>query len=280
VSKQEHTDSEQNITDQIAREIFGYDEASLLAEFEAAEQEAREIQNKGSMGAENGLEDLKSRLRMLDIQPIYQADYEEEEKVADEPDPPKRKPARLKRMSKVIVIAAVMGVVVFGSVMVSVGKLSLRYWGREIDESQARVVWNNVDKAVSDLALEDAYNKIGESLDIKIIHLGYIPDGMEYQGVVVERGYANIKFLYNDKIVTMVQMKESVENSVSFQVDRNIYDTVENGWIDHEIVLSRNQLENGQVEYQADIVTKGALYSLQGIMTEEEFQKIIQNLWY
>jgi len=284
VSKQEEWESELNRIEKIAKETFGYDDDSLLAEFEAAEQEARELQNKGSFGAEKGLRELTEKIQRLDIQPIYQADYEAEREPGDDtekiPDTAGKRPFRWKRISRVLVIAAVMGALGLGSMMVSVGKLSLKYWGRETGIAQPRVVWNNVDNAVDGMALEEAYQEIESRLGIHALQLGYFPKGMEYQGIKFANGYAVMEFVYQGRVITFVQMKPSTENSWSPVDDRIVYDTLENEWLGVDINLSLNELENNQIEYQGDLVAKDTIYSLQGIMDEETFHEMLEGLSY
>ena len=286
MSKQEQKESEQNRIEAIARETFGYDEDSLLAEFESAEQEARDLQNKGSLRAENGLRELTEKIRVLDLQPIYQAGYEAETAAEDEaetekiPEPAGKKTVRLKRISRVAVIAAVMGVLVFGSMMVSVGKLSLKYWDRENGLGQSRVVWSNIDGSVGGLVLEEAYQEIEERLGIRALQLGYFPEGMEYQGLKYGNGYAVLEFMYQGKVITFIQMKPSTEHSWYPIGDRITYDTLNNEWLGSEITLSLNKLENNEIEYQGDLVVKDTMYSLQGIMDEELFREMLDGLSY
>ena len=70
-------------------------------------------------------------------------------------------------------------------------------------------------------------------------------------------------------------------NTISYVIsDRKNYHEVRNDWINKDLMVEENRLENGIVEYSVVIDNDEAVYYLAGVMEKEEFDRISENLVY
>ena len=51
-------------------------------------------------------------------------------------------------------------------------------------------------------------------------------------------------------------------------------------WLNTDIYLNKNDLDNDKIEFSAEVKTKVAYYYLSGIMEEEEFNRIIEKMYF
>ncbi len=195
------------------------------------------------------------------------------------PSPPRR--FRRRKWSRVVVAAAVVGVICVGGTVCVVGRNGFKYGefsGSRVDEA---IVWSNTDAVVKEISnLEKAYAEIGEILEVPVLELKYLPKGMIFQEAEIRGKKAVIKFRYGDQIIRLVEIggyQQSLDTHVS---DREIYDTVYNRKLGENIILTKNKLENESVEFSASIESDIAYYYFSGILPEEEFCEIVEKFLF
>ena len=107
------------------------------------------------------------------------------------PDPvPAVKPRRC-RINKIFAIGVAAAVLTVGGCFVAMGTKSYFYRdGRMVKQG---IVYNNDSKVITARDEEEAYEKISEELGVKILKLGYMPDGMYFENLVLEKGYGDRK---------------------------------------------------------------------------------------
>lgn len=186
---------------------------------------------------------------------------------------------RVIRFPKKKVLLAVALVAVFAGALgfSAVGRKS--YFFRDVVEYGNVVSFNN-DKRNSNMSnIEDAYKEIEEAIDIGVLKLGYLPDGMEYYGLTMVTDGVVLNFVYDGNDIFFGQRLRGVEATLGIGSDRsNLRDFIYNEWIDKEIEYSKNVLQNGQKELEAGFALNDGLYYIFGIIDENEFIKIVENL--
>lgn len=278
MNKKDKHENDDNRIDKIAKQIFSYDEESLLKDFESAEQEANTSmggnQTEGWQEAEPALAALMARIHERSLQPIYQEDYDkrQEEKKSG------RKVVRLKAMWKPMAVAAVMIVITMATAIISQGKRGYWFWERQISEK--RTILNNMEEVLIDDPLYDVYKNIEGSLDMRVITPQYLPKGIKYIRDSLNKNTSIIEFEYEGKLVYLMQVKSNTPLSSSYEKDVNRHGIIYNSLIDEDILLGKKKLENGEIEYYGDLTTKDVQYRFCGKMDEEIFIEILQNFNY
>lgn len=276
-----------NCIEETARELFGYDDASLNAEMNeaerawAAEKAANpEAAAKAQRDADEGFDKLMANIRKTGIQPVSEAEYEEEEKKNNLEHRQTMQPR--KRKKKFILLVAAVLVMGFGTTMVVVAHREYKYSSYPLEAKRNRFVKQNaVMKEVSG-KLEEAYKEIEEKLNIKVLTLAHIPAGMEFEKMVIDDDCAVIQFLYEGKRIYLreKQYSESKEVIEVITSDRKSCEPVYNAWLDETILVEENKLETGLIEYSATIDQDDTLYYLSGVMEKDEFVKMVEGVCY
>ena len=194
--------------------------------------------------------------------------------------PPPRRP-NWKKFARAAAIAIVVGVVGVNGVVSTVGRSGYKDGeGRSGVGDNVRA-WNNVPASVEDVGqIEKAYDEMQNELDIPILKLKYIPANMVFDNLTLENSRAIVKFNYNGYIVRLVEIEGSLESYNTHVSDREEYDKKFNRLLGTEVILSKNNLDNGLTEYSAEIETDIAYYYLSGIMDEDEFDRIVEQMHF
>ena len=110
------------------------------------------------------------------------------------PDPvPAVKPRR-RRINKIFAVGVAAAVLTVGGCFVAMGTKSYFYRdGRRVSNG---VVYNNDSKVITVRDEEEAYEKISEELGVKTLKLGYMPEEMYFEDVMLEKGYGKIQYQY------------------------------------------------------------------------------------
>ena len=190
------------------------------------------------------------------------------------PSPPRR--FRRRKWSRVVVAAAVVGVICVGGTVCVVGRNGFKYGEVSGSDGNKGVVWNNVDIPVEDVKdAEGAYKKIADELGIPVLRLNYTPTNMLFQGLTFESQRAVIKWKYNGYVIRLTELT-NVEQVTNVHIsDRVPYEIEYNRLLDENVILSKNSLDDGKTEFSAEITTKAAYYLFSGVMEETEFRKIV-----
>lgn len=276
-----------NCIEETARELFGYDDASLNAEMNeaerawAAEKAANpEAAAKAQRDADEGFDKLMANIRKKGIQPVSEAEYEEEEKKNNLEHRQSIRPR--KRKKKFILLVAAVLVMGFGTTMVVVAHREYKYSSYPLEAKRNRFVKQNAVLKEESGRLEEAYNDISENLNIKVVTLAHIPEGMKFEKMVIDENCAIIEFLYEGKSVYLreKQYAQSKEVAEIITSDRKACTEVYNAWLEKVILVEENKLETGLIEYSATIDQDESLYYLSGVMQKEEFIKMVEGVRY
>jgi len=152
------------------------------------------------------------------------------------------------------------------------------YFFREIG-AQKGIIFIN-DKNITNIGgLNEAYKEIEDKLEIEVLRLGYKPEKMVLEELEITESKAVLVFNYEGKMVYFIQEQRTESTSVGRNSDRikteyKIY----NKWIEKDIYLEEEILENGSSGYGVSINIDNARYKLIGQMPKDEFVKIIEKM--
>lgn len=247
-----------NYIEQKLQGAFGYSDDQLLAEFEQAEAQPEDPD----------LLPPKDEWRKL----LERVDDAEKKKLEE------HKVLRLKRIAKPLILVAVLGAILVGTGIGASGKRGFEYWTRELSGSGNRVIWNNNEDNLVITEVEEAYQKVKDTLGMKVLQLGYMPKGMKFKKLNILSGQAGLQFSYEGEYLHLLETIYDVENSINTVSDNDEGIVVYNKWLEQEIEIEKNELEDKKVEFSAKIKIDKAYYYLTGIIKEEEFIKMVKEL--
>lgn len=254
---------EDKLIQQKLQEAFGYTDEQLAAQLDQA---AAEYAAHPELNLTPPKGEFEKILAMA-------AQDETQDKKEDS-----HKVIRLRKVMKPMILVAAVGAILLGTGMMASGRRYYQFWVRE--DGKGQIIFNNVEVLNAVDSLEQAYETIEEQTSLRAARMYYVPEKMEYKEVTVNRGTACINLLYNDKQVYFYQVSKENANSTGYNSDREPYKTVYNRYLNKDIVIYKNELDNENTEFGAYYVDGNAFYYLEGTIEEEVFDKIVKNLSY
>ena len=85
-------------------------------------------------------------------------------------------------------------------------------------------------------------------------------------------------FEYQGKKIHLIESSRFNENSDALSSDRNEYIEVENEWLDRNLQIEKNINAQNQSEYSLTFEQDKNFYYLEGMLTEEEFKRVVRDL--
>lgn len=254
---------EDKLIQQKLQEAFGYTDEQLAAQLDQA---AAEYAAHPELNLTPPKGEFEKILAMA-------AQDETQDKKEDS-----HKVIRLRKVMKPMILVAAVGAILLGTGMMASGRRYYKYWVRE--DGKGQIIFNNVD-ALSEMdSLEQAYKQIEDQMGIAIPQLFYIPEELDFEKVVVERGMARLDFSCKDGYLYYEQISKEKANSTGYNSDREPYKTIYNRFLNADIKIYKNVIENNQIEFSAQYINGNTFYYLVGTMEEEMFDKIIKNMSY
>lgn len=186
---------------------------------------------------------------------------------------------RNKRRRRVVILAAAVAVMVIGGGIVATATTRREYKVVILNGEKTRIIQHNTIVTVKNGNLEKAYERIKDELDIPVVGLGYMPSGMYLCKDVISKRNAVLEFEYNEKKVYLKESKYPLEDASDMIVsDRTACQEVVNGWLNKNLVIDRNELEDGMIEYSTGFYDNEVYYYLSGIIDKNIFVEIAENL--
>lgn len=194
---------------------------------------------------------------------------------SDQPEHPKVIKPRFgwKRLAAIGLIACL---VAGSGCMVAMGTKSYFYRERVRDENN--IVYNNDSNKIAVNGEDEAYQVIEKELNIKSFKLGYIPADMNFNSLYIDNGRADIEFIHDNKYFYFCQSKTSREASSVYGSDYQAEFTVYNKWINEDINIESEVLEDGSLRYRGSFIAQGVYCRVIGIMSKEEFINIVERI--
>lgn len=201
----------------------------------------------------------------------------------------RRKMAQRRRdkVIKVAGIAAMISLCLFGVSMTSSANREYLMSMFNItvkDKLQVQLDDVNVNHVIGAVSDEDAWEKIEESLGIKMMKFNYKPDGMKFLSVNIDELTKNavLQYQYTGETIVNIFVYKNRKNASSTQV----FD----GKVNDSFVLESNDGDainvtelmnpNDEISYAAYLNKKDCYYSITAIMDKENFTKILKNIYF
>ena len=202
-----------------------------------------------------------------------------ESTVAEEQADKKR--VLFKKKKKVLLLVAAVAVLGAGTTLVAQGKreYGLEQYPKE-GEKHFIINHNSTYKILNDGKLNDAYEEIEKKLGIEVMILNDIPTEMKFMNLLIDDKHAVLEFTYKGNIIYFKEVKSLEDNEISGIIasDRKESEQVYNDWLDKDISVEKNLLENGIIEYSARFKMEDSFYYLSGIMQHDEFISIVKSI--
>ncbi|GEM_PF-1752810 len=268
-----------NFIENAAKTMLGFDQATIQSEMEEARIEWGQTLAASSAEAtaqmkdkmDQGFAAVMAQIRAENISPVTEEMYEEEERRA------RKKVVSLKKYRRMGLIVAVATAGILGSSMMATGHKA--YQKKSTGFMKNENVWDDNSYVTKVGELEHAYLAIEEQLGINVIVLDYIPEGIKFDNVVIDKGHATIEFSHYDYSLHLREAKYPVLNvSSGLFSDKGNLDVCHNMWLNIDIPIIENQLQDGSFEYIVEIDQNDSFYYLSGKMNKDDFIKIVENL--
>lgn len=274
-------DTERNEDQKISRclqEAFGYTDEQLLKQLDQANETLKDVTFDGA--EDRIMKKIMARKAEMEKE-IAAPETETERKITlVKAEPESGKGKKIVRFGKKKVLATVALVAVIAGMLggTAVGKRS--YFFRKEQKREAIAIINNDKNMEATSSLDEAYDEIEKKLACTVLKMEYYPEEMEFKEYRVYKNEAELKFVYKDNVISVLQIKNTESASVNLESDRNEGKTVYNKWIKQQIEYNANVLENEKIEYGATIVYNNMIYYITGCVPEVEYERILENLNY
>ncbi len=194
------------------------------------------------------------------------------------PEPvPVAKPRR-HRVKKVVVVGIAAAVLTVGGCFVAMGTKSYFYRdGRMVKQG---VVYNNDSQVVTVRDDQEAYEKISEELGVKTLKLGYTPEGMYFEDVVLENGYGKLQYQYKGERIFFIQAKSNTTASTIRSSDAKRSHEVWNAGLHMNVEIDKEELTGNDTTYVAQFVYNGVYYYLIGVMNQNDFDEVVKRIQF
>ena len=192
------------------------------------------------------------------------------------PDPvPAVKPRR-RRINKIFAVGVAAAVLTVGGCFVAMGTKSYFYRdGRRVSNG---VVYNNDSKVITVRDEEEAYEKVSEELGVKTLKLGYMPEEMYFEDVMLEKGYGKIQYQYKNERVFFIQAKSDSRTSMVHSSDAKEKYEIWNSGLHIKIDVCNESIGENRHGYMAQFVYNGVYYCLSGVIEQHEFDEMLKKI--
>lgn len=188
---------------------------------------------------------------------------------------PTVKPRR-RCVNKIFAVGVAAAVLTVGGCFVAMGTKSYFYRdGRMVKQG---IVYNNDSKVITARDEEEAYEKISEELGMKTLRLGYIPEEMYFEDVMLEKGYGKIQYQYKNERVFFIQAKSDSRTSMVHSSDAKEKYEVWNSGLHIKIDVCNEGIDENRHGYMAQFVYNGVYYCLSGVIEQHEFDEILKKI--
>ena len=257
---------EDKLIQQKLQEAFGYTDEQLAAQLDQAAAEY-------AAHPELNLTPPKGEFEKI----LAMAAQDEKQETQDKKEDG-HKVIRLKKVMKPMILVATVGAILLGTGMMASGRRYYRFWARE--DGKGQIIFNNVETLNKVDSLEKAYEEIEIQLGIKATQLYYVPEKLEYKDMIIDKGFVRMKLAYEGREVYFYQVVKENANSTAYNSDRELYKEIYNRYLRQNIKIYKNILEDNNTEFSAQYMNDNAFYCFEGVIQEDEFDKIIKNLNY
>lgn len=199
-----------------------------------------------------------------------------------------KKVIRKKKKSKLVIgaLAAVL-ILVCGSVMTRVGSKS--YWKMLWNDSNGDEQNNGIDvENMESIETEDidevgVYKEIAKVMGNYLVRMEYKPKNMVLKRYIIdkEQRMAILFYQYGEEVIKYYMYTNSTDSSFGEKTVDQLLDEYEFQNGKHSILVKQYEIKNSDEErYIAEFEYNDIHYQIKGSMEKEEFEKILENLFF
>lgn len=199
-----------------------------------------------------------------------------------------KKVVRKKKKSKLVIgaLAAVL-ILVCGSVMTSVGSKSYWkvLWERESGDENYNFI--NVEdmetKESEDIDEIEIYKEIAKVMGDYLVRMEYKPKDMVLKRYIIDKDQRMtvLFYQYGEEVIKYYMYTNSTDSSFGEKTIDQLLDEYEFQNGKHSILVKQYEIKNSDEErYIAEFEYKDIHYQIKGSMEKEEFEKILENLFF
>lgn len=199
-----------------------------------------------------------------------------------------KKVVRKKKKSKLVIgaLAAVL-ILVCGSVMTSVGSKSYWkvLWERESGDENDNLI--NVEdmetKESEDIDEIEIYKEIAKVMGDYLVRMEYKPKDMVLKRYIIDKDQRMtvLFYQYGEEVIKYYMYTNSTDSSFGEKTIDQLLDEYEFQNGKHSILVKQYEIKNSDEErYIAEFEYKDIHYQIKGSMEKEEFEKILENLFF
>ena len=199
-----------------------------------------------------------------------------------------KKVVRKKKKSKLVIgaLAAVL-ILVCGSVMTSVGSKSYWkvLWERESGDENYNLI--NVEdmetKESEDIDEIEIYKEIAKVMGDYLVRMEYKPKDMVLKRYIIDKDQRMtvLFYQYGEEVIKYYMYTNSTDSSFGEKTIDQLLDEYEFQNGKHGILVKQYEIKNSDEErYIAEFEYKDIHYQIKGSMEKEEFEKILENLFF
>ena len=199
-----------------------------------------------------------------------------------------KKVVRKKKKSKLVIgaLAAVL-ILVCGSVMTSVGTKSYWkvLWERESGDENYNLI--NVEdmetKESEDIDEIEIYKEIAKVMGDYLVRMEYKPKDMVLKRYIIDKDQRMtvLFYQYGEEVIKYYMYTNSTDSSFGEKTIDQLLDEYEFQNGKHSILVKQYEIKNSDEErYIAEFEYKDIHYQIKGSMEKEEFEKILENLFF
>ena len=199
-----------------------------------------------------------------------------------------KKVVRKKKKSKLVIgaLAAVL-ILVCGSVMTSVGSKS--YWKTLWNDSNGDEQNNGIDvENMESIETEDidevgVYKEIAKVMGDYLVRIEYKPEDMALKRYIIDKDQRMtvLFYQYGEEVIKYYMYTNSTDSSFGEKTIDQLLDEYEFQNGKHSILVKQYEIKNSDEErYIAEFEYKDIHYQIKGSMEKEEFEKILENLFF
>ncbi len=150
---------------------------------------------------------------------------------------------------------------------------------REDGDKSTTVVDNNEGNVDSGYDEEEVFQEIEDKLGVLPIRFGYQPKGMNLEKFwITEEKEAILKYTCESEMIHVYISKDYDESSINFKMDGVLKDTVHAEAMSMEIPVYQYEDSQGNIYMQSSFEYLSTYYSIDVMMNQEEFEKILENI--
>lgn len=132
-------------------------------------------------------------------------------------------------------------------------------------------------------AEEQAYQQIKDELGFDPVRLGYLPEGMVFDSLFIDKETQNIDLYYKNEqeIITYMIQKNYNMGKMAIDVEDKILKESEEIVEGIKIKISEYEIKDSKEKvYTVEFESDNTWYALMGVKNLEEVEKIIKNLYF